>query len=71
MLWHRSQRIEFGMVTAENELYIGAGDSFDDDRRVVRVADATSRVAVHLARRDRLSWLELPVLFDRRAYMRR
>ena len=48
--------------------YVGAGDQFDDDRRLVRAV--TSRTRLRPARQNLSSRPELPVLFDRRAYLR-
>ena len=48
--------------------YVGIGDQFDDDRRLVRVVASEARLVKRSARQA--SRTELPVLFDRRAYMR-
>jgi hypothetical protein len=66
----RSRRTESRSLDAAAVLYIGLGDQFDDDRRLVRAAAAMSRLTVRRVRRDFSTWLELPVLSDRQPYTR-
>jgi hypothetical protein len=64
----RHDHEEYVVENCAGVFYVGVGDQFDDDRRLVRVVASGAHLVKRPARQA--SRLELPVLFDRRAYMR-